>query len=679
MDFTVIINRLNQLTAFINLMITNSKKIFELPEETTGDKLIATYNTTSNETEQMNLTDLLSLIYESSNRMLTYGSKSNADNLFTFGVGYTWIYNGINYANTDEIEIIIDDADDGFYRSDIIVADTNNQLIKVIGFESNTFSVPPEVPPGTLLVYTINVFGDEIETPIEPITGFIEKETHSAQSYNGSGILDSLAVNSKQSVIQFIGTTSEFRSIQKNVDNWFDGQIAVFDNRQSLTDISIKHLTGTGNVLFWFPSLSDFILKKGFKIILRFNKELMRLEYIGDIFIDINTSITITSDSTVALNVVEKEAYYGIQTSGALLSLPAVVGFESKKFIISNLSLGTINLYSNNGTDLDILNNGTSINQLSIPNGNVVTLFNDGLKWVIESAGVSGTTNQIVVTNGNITPTIGISPAYTTAINDYADSKVQDSISDGTIDKAPSQNAVFDALALKEDKTDYLESNGFDFIFDTFGTAVFSGGNIATGTLENSVINSTPISRYNGVAWVHRGNATNANSGYRTYITANRYLFVGAILYLVIRPSRLTNTYIRAGLQSSEAFTIGVDALNMCCVEIINNQITFKTSIGTATTSAPTTLTNTDWLYILIEVESSTQIRCRVKNVFGGADLMNVVSNTNLPISAENSGVSGYQERFLWASVGPTATTDPISQISRISHFQKKPKFLNSY
>lgn len=201
MDFTVIINRLNQLTAFINLMITNSKKIPELPEETTGDKLIATYNTTSNETEQMNLTDLLSLIYESSNRMLTYGSKSNVGNLFTFGVGYTWIYNGINYANTDEIEITIDDADDGFYRSDIIVADTNNQLIKVVGFESDTFSVPPVAPPGTILVYTISIFGDTIGPPTVESSIGVDLAYSGSQSFTVDASLKISSVFFNKSVL----------------------------------------------------------------------------------------------------------------------------------------------------------------------------------------------------------------------------------------------------------------------------------------------------------------------------------------------------------------------------------------------------------------------------------------------------------------------------------------------
>lgn len=106
---------------------------------------------------------------------------------------------------------------------------------------------------------------------------------------------------------------------------------------------------------------------------------------LGDVQNATNTSITLIADTTVALNVVNKEAYYGIQTAGSLLSLPPVTGNESKKFIIANLSSGFVTLYSNNGTDLDILNFGTAVNELPIQGGNVITLFNDGLKWVVKT------------------------------------------------------------------------------------------------------------------------------------------------------------------------------------------------------------------------------------------------------------------------------------------------------
>lgn len=61
---------------------------------------------------------------------------------------------------------------------------------------------------------------------------------------------------------------------------------------------------------------------------------------------------------------------------------------------------------------------------------------------------VSGTTNRITSTGGT-TPIIDISATYDAAKTTEINAKVADAINDGTTTIAPSQNAVFDALALK--------------------------------------------------------------------------------------------------------------------------------------------------------------------------------------------------------------------------------------
>lgn len=334
---------------------------------------------------------------------------------------------------------------------------------------------------------------------------------------------------------------------------------------------------------------------------------------------------------------------------------------SSEDWIRFDASEGTVTEVT--GTDGVTVSTGTTTPEIGL--GNITP----------DSVASAGT-----VTGSNLSGTNTGDNSPNTNANGYADSKVQNTITDGVTDKAPSENAVFDALALKEDKSEYLESNGFDFVFDTFGTAIWSGGGISGGTLENSANQNIPLNRYNGVAWLHKGNASNANSGYRTSILANRYFFQGGVMFMAIRPARLTNTYMRFGMQIIEGFTPFVDASNMIMIEIINNEMRFKTSLtGTVTSSAPTILTSAEWLYIMIEAETTTSIRCRVKNAFGGSDLMNVVNTSNLPIDIENNPVLAYQKRFVLASTSTIASSDVICEFSRISHFQKKPKFLNDY
>ena len=134
MDFSVIVQRLNDLTTFMNNVRTLSKKIFQLPPSTEGIKWVATYNETSEETEKFNLTDALNGMYSLTNGITATGNivRDAAD--FTFEVGFEWLINGIEYSNT-EITRTINDAGTGNHRVDIAVCDTNNDIYIVEGFE----------------------------------------------------------------------------------------------------------------------------------------------------------------------------------------------------------------------------------------------------------------------------------------------------------------------------------------------------------------------------------------------------------------------------------------------------------------------------------------------------------------------------------------------------------------
>lgn len=97
------------------------------------------------------------------------------------------------------------------------------------------------------------------------------------------------------------------------------------------------------------------------------------------------TSITTLSSTTVAINIVDQLAYYSLSGATALISLPPISGNSGKEVTIVNKS-GTIqSLNSNNGVANDIWVSGTATNTTPIAIGAVVTLFNDGVNWVIIS------------------------------------------------------------------------------------------------------------------------------------------------------------------------------------------------------------------------------------------------------------------------------------------------------
>ena len=109
-------------------------------------------------------------------------------------------------------------------------------------------------------------------------------------------------------------------------------------------------------------------------------------EILNQLELSTTTSITIISDGTIALNIVNKKAYYGITGVGSnLLSLPPIAGNASKELIIANKSDDTITVYSNDGVSLDIWEQGTPTDEKIITLGTTITLFNDGVHWIVLS------------------------------------------------------------------------------------------------------------------------------------------------------------------------------------------------------------------------------------------------------------------------------------------------------
>jgi len=157
MDFTSIVTRLNELTTFMNNVVSLSKKIFQLPSSTVGNKLVAVWNESSEQTEQFNLTSAIQDMYTLTDGIKELGTVSNVGNDYTFSVGYKWRINGVNYEN-EETVLNVPDASTGFYRIDIAVVDETNSIYIVSGVESSTLAVQPENPPNTLILCVFQIF-----------------------------------------------------------------------------------------------------------------------------------------------------------------------------------------------------------------------------------------------------------------------------------------------------------------------------------------------------------------------------------------------------------------------------------------------------------------------------------------------------------------------------------------
>jgi len=164
--FEIFLNRLNELTSIVNTIISQSKKIFQLPSSTDGTKYVAVWNEDSTATEKFNLSDALEGFNALNDRIVTFGTITRTLNLFTFSSGYVWIINAVTYTNPSDIEDVeIEDAAADNFRIDIAVLDTNNTVQIVQGFESTTIAQQPPTPPNTLLLAVFSIFENVVSNP----------------------------------------------------------------------------------------------------------------------------------------------------------------------------------------------------------------------------------------------------------------------------------------------------------------------------------------------------------------------------------------------------------------------------------------------------------------------------------------------------------------------------------
>jgi len=389
-----------------------------------------------------------------------------------------------------------------------------------------------------------------------------------------------------------------------------------------------------------------------------------------------------------------------------------IADFYIEKDLLNN----PVKLWQYNGiiwvsmlTIYDIINDGLTGTNTTWSSDKIV----DEISTAVAGAGtvteVTGT-DGVTVATGTTTPIIGlgnITPDSVSAVgtvggsnlsgtntgdnspntnaNGYADSKVQDSISDGTTDKAPSQNAVFDALALKEDIIDYMQQHFFDFSFNTtLATYPMNISAFASGTLAQTSGSIDPALRLTRPSdilecWTIRGNASNANTGYSVGVSGNNPVYVGSVMFFVINVCQLTNVKGRFGLVELQGTNPNDPSLNGIYIEIVDNQLSFSCSLtSTVSTAAPLTLTSaSDWLYVMFEVESASSVRCKIRNLLTGAVVYNVTVTSNIPLSV--TGSSWRAARISLNCIAPIATSNYLCQLARVMTFSKKPNFLKYF
>lgn len=168
---TFVTERLAAITALINAISTNAKKIDELTPQTNLDNSSKIHVSRSGESESITVQQILDTVETVStqylNQLISIGEITIATNTLTVPTAQ-WIINGVNYFISAPVNFTVPYCETGKSRIDILVANTLNQIIRIAGIETTGVSIRPNIPVNTVLVTQLNITDNNI-LGVEPV------------------------------------------------------------------------------------------------------------------------------------------------------------------------------------------------------------------------------------------------------------------------------------------------------------------------------------------------------------------------------------------------------------------------------------------------------------------------------------------------------------------------------
>lgn len=178
--------RLAAITASLNNIGTNSKRIFELPAQTTLDPTSLIHVSRDEVSESLEIQKIIDAINNGNySQLLSVGEISVTGLVVSIPSGASWVYENINYATVSITNITETLCAAGFLRKDILVANQSNQIVLIKGAESETIRIRPNIPIGSVLVTELDVDDTVVGTPTIPIIGNIYVKVTENQTIDG--------------------------------------------------------------------------------------------------------------------------------------------------------------------------------------------------------------------------------------------------------------------------------------------------------------------------------------------------------------------------------------------------------------------------------------------------------------------------------------------------------------
>ncbi|HEX8576988.1 MAG TPA: hypothetical protein VF677_11905 [Flavobacterium sp.] len=327
---TFVTQRLAAITAMINAIATNAKKIDELPEQSDLNPASKLHVSRDGISESLEVEKIISAINSGLFDTILYLGDITLDgNVVTVPAGARWKIGNINYGNTSDIERTVPFCAIGLTRIDILVANTSNDIILIRGQETASISIRPNTPPNTVLVTEMSVTERTVGTPANPVLGgpFVRKSEKYFADINAPG-QNSVRLYGESSYFMISDFYAPFGNLEYLIDymtSTYVGKSYVFYNNQA-TNLTIVHNpsgTVANRKYFIFPNNQNFILKPGEQVEF-IEHEDGNLYYLGTANVDINNYYTKTEIDTKISSVYKYKG--SVATLADLPSSGQVIG-----------------------------------------------------------------------------------------------------------------------------------------------------------------------------------------------------------------------------------------------------------------------------------------------------------------------------------------------------------------
>lgn len=346
---TFVMERLTAITEALNKIGTNAKKIDDLPVQSNLDPSSKIHVSRGGNSESLQVQLIIDAINSNTyDQLLSIGEITLVDNVISIPADARAQINQINYNTVSITTIPIPYAATGLTRTDILVFNTSNLIVRVPGTETAGIAVRPNIPINTVLVTEINVTELAVGDPSPPVTLEALSTKLDKDGYAGTAkTLDDrisavefpdIVLKSATPIIQGLNI-----SVPADSFEWRINQI-VFDNTPALSRI----LTAASNGFYRKDVLlgtntNSFLIVEGAE---------------GDESV---TPPTIFPEGTILLGVID---IFGNTTTGFLINDTSKVsvfgnGGETDYVEVNKL-----------GSTFDI-RNATSLTGFTIPSGNI--------------------------------------------------------------------------------------------------------------------------------------------------------------------------------------------------------------------------------------------------------------------------------------------------------------------